>query len=90
MDPKHNLLAIIVLESQGLPTMKCQTKCAKAIFVRLFKHHPGPKRPSNPIATRQQILYNKGPEHKKGTPNRTNTQQQKSHRQTNKILTLVI
>ena len=23
---------IIVVESQGLPTMKCQTKCAKAIF----------------------------------------------------------
>ena len=25
-------LAIIVVESQGLPTMTCQTKCAKAIF----------------------------------------------------------
>ena len=25
-------LAVSVVESQGLPTMKCQTKCAKAIF----------------------------------------------------------
>ena len=32
MDPKQSFLAIIVVESQGLPTMECQTKCAKAIF----------------------------------------------------------
>jgi hypothetical protein len=38
VDPKQSLLAIIVVESQGLPTMKCQTKCAKAILGRLFWH----------------------------------------------------
>ena len=32
VDPKQGFLAIIVVESQGLPTMKCQTKCAKAIL----------------------------------------------------------
>ena len=32
VDPKQSFLAIIVVESQGLPTMKCQTKCAKAIL----------------------------------------------------------
>ena len=31
VDPKQGFLAIIVMESQGLPTMKCQTKCANAI-----------------------------------------------------------
>ena len=36
MDPKQSFLAIIVVESQGLPTMKCQTKCAKAVFGRRF------------------------------------------------------
>ena len=30
--PQTEFLAFIVMESQGLPTMKCQTKCAKAIF----------------------------------------------------------
>ena len=29
---------IILVQSQGLPTMKCQAKCAKAIFVGLFRH----------------------------------------------------
>ena len=32
VDSKQGFLAIIVVESQGLPTMKCQTKCVKAIF----------------------------------------------------------
>ena len=36
VDPKQSFLAIIVLESQGLPTMKCQTKCAKEFFGGLF------------------------------------------------------
>ncbi len=36
--PQTMFLAIIVVESQGLPTMKCQAKCAKAIFVGLFEH----------------------------------------------------
>ena len=36
--PKTIFLAIIVMESQGLPTMKCQAKFAKAIFVGLFRH----------------------------------------------------
>ena len=34
--PKTKNLAIIVVESQGLPTMKCQTKYAKAIFGGCF------------------------------------------------------
>ena len=38
MDPKQYFLAIILVQSQGLPTMKCQAKCAKAIFVSLFRH----------------------------------------------------
>ena len=36
--PKTIFLAIIVVESQGLPTMKCQAKFAKAICVGLFGH----------------------------------------------------
>ena len=36
--PQTICLAIIVVESQGLPTMKCQAKCAKAICVGLFRH----------------------------------------------------
>ena len=36
--PQTEFLAIIVVESQGLPTMKCQKKCAKAIFGSIFKH----------------------------------------------------
>ena len=36
--PQTFFLAIIVMESQGLPTMRCQAKCAKAIFVGLVRH----------------------------------------------------
>ena len=36
MDPKQCFLAVIVVESQGLPTMKCQAKCAKEICVGFF------------------------------------------------------
>ena len=36
--PNNVFLAIIVMEFQGLPTMKCQAKCAKAIFVSPFRH----------------------------------------------------
>ena len=38
MDPKQCFLAIIVVEAQDLPTMKCQAKCAKAILVGLFRY----------------------------------------------------
>ena len=34
--PNRFLFAIIVVESQGLPTVKCQTKSAKAIFGERF------------------------------------------------------
>jgi hypothetical protein len=36
--PNRISFAMIMVESQGLPNMKCQTKCAKAHFVSLIRH----------------------------------------------------
>ena len=46
--PKTICLAIIVVESQGLPTMKCQAKFAKAICVDLFRHLADTQQSWNP------------------------------------------
>ena len=36
--PQTVFFTVILVESQGLLTMKCQAKCAKAISVSLFRH----------------------------------------------------
>ena len=57
MDPKQHLLAIIVVESQGLPSMKCQTKCAKAILGgRFLSGTGGSREPPVPVMGVQAIL----------------------------------
>ena len=46
--PQTDFFAIIVIEAQGLPTRKCQTECAKAICVGLFRHLADTQQTWNP------------------------------------------
>ncbi len=56
VDPKQHFLAIIVVESQGLPSMKCQTKCAKAIFGgRFLSGTGGSREPPVPVKGLRQL-----------------------------------
>ena len=54
--PKQSFLAIIVMESQGLPTMKCQAKCAKAIWLDPLYWDGRLARATRPTGRRPAIL----------------------------------